>query len=177
MLNTSLAAEKDLSSLQIEPMGDEVDDLKHRKHLANINFCMFWISMIVLATLIFDNIWLTSSTKTPIPSRCVDTGCEFPINMPNPGGRNHIYIEFDNLNQNFKDYVNSYSARVFRDDISPTTSDTKTCKPLQTNGEMNKTKSYTGVDLNPTLTAVPCGAIAYTYPDSKECLILQLTTV
>lgn len=141
---------------------------KHRKFLSKVNFHLFWIVLVVAALLMMDNTFVLKRTKTAIPVDCTrKDACAFKIKFANPGGRNLVYLEFENFNQNFKDYAASFSPKVFKDEVNPSSTVVRSCRPLLTNYDMHKTFNWEGDYLYPNATAVPCGAIAYTFPNSK----------
>ena len=150
---------------------EELINLNKRKTLAWINFMFAGIALIFLGLFIADNTLFANLAKTPVPVECVTKGfCEFNITMANPSGRNIVYLKYGKIYQNFKDYSASFSSKVFKDNINPSTTVVKSCKPMHTNAAMNKTEDYTGVKLEPNHTALPCGAIAYTYPGVEVSL-------
>jgi LEM3 (ligand-effect modulator 3) family / CDC50 family len=154
----------------IEPMSIQEENwtLKSTKQLAFANYAVSFISLAYLVLIILDDTFFTESIKSNVPRACIEKSkCHIDVDIP-PGGGNFIfYTHFTNMNQNFKEYSSSYSARVFSDDINPSTTAVKSCRPLLTNGDMNKTVGYQGNELVAGDVAIPCGAIALTYPDSR----------
>ena len=153
-----------------EPMSvfDARKSIDHMKQLACTNFCVAILALAYLSILVLDNLWFTGRLESPVPRGCIENlYCKFTVRVPNPGATNYLYLKFSGLHQNFKDYTASFSARVFKDEINPSTTQVRSCKPLRTNGEMNKTFDYQGNQLKPFETAIPCGGIAFTYPDSS----------
>jgi LEM3 (ligand-effect modulator 3) family / CDC50 family len=171
MLSEYFALEKDdyqNRSPEICKAQEYSENLKHRKFLSRLNFHMFWIILLVLILIVLDNSIFLKSTKTAIPVDCLrKDACAFKIRFANPGGKNLVYLEFENFNQNFKDYAASFSPKVFKDEVNPSSTVVRSCKPLLTNYDMGKSFNWEGDYLYPNATAVPCGAIAYTFPNSK----------
>lgn len=154
----------------VEPMtgSEERDNARQSRTLAAVNFCVAVLSITYLTVIFLDNLWFTGAVSLLVPRGCIENlYCKFTARMPNPGGQNFLYLRFGNLHQNFKDYTASFSPRVFKDNINPSMTQVKSCKPLLTNADMNKTFDHQGNQLKPLEVAIPCGAIAYTYPDSS----------
>lgn len=172
MLDSYFAVEKDDYAHKSPEsfMAEEYSDKqKQRKFLSKVNFWMFWVSLSLALLLIIDNSVVFKSTKTAVPVECTrKDACAFRIRFANPGGKNWVYLEFENLNQNFKDYAASFSPKVFKDEVNPSGNVVRSCRPLLTNYDMNKQLNWEGDFLRPNATAIPCGAIAFTFPNSRQ---------
>ena len=144
--------------------------------LCAINILLAILSLTGFALIYTDNLYNSRVEITRIPESCASQEtCIFPIALANPGALNYVYLRFGNIQQNFKQYTNSFSPKVFRDEMSAEPNTVKSCRPLLTNEQMGKKFSHAGEELNPADVAIPCGAIALTYPDCTDALIQSMS--
>lgn len=102
-----------------------------------------------------------------LPKSCVLEECEVQV-AGFPGTSNFVYLRYTGINQNFKHYASSFDPKIFKDDINPSATDVKSCRPYTTNEQMGRDFDLHGNPLNPKEVAVPCGTIAYTFPQSSR---------
>lgn len=142
-----------------------------RKKLAKINCCLFLIFLLFSICLLADRLLVLKSTSSRLPNKCIKEKCKVKLEMPSPEGKNFVYLRVGNFYQNYKAYTTSFSSKMFKEGVGE--SSLGSCRPLQTNKQMHKTEDYDGNKLKEGSVARPCGAIAFTFPQSKLSIIVQ----
>lgn len=136
--------------------------------LKRIN-CLVSILLFIFGILLLIDYVFYSEELTKIPEECFNKEeCEFRALVPSKKSPLLFYLEYNNFNQNYRDYVNSFFQSQYNQEDYDTKVALERCWPLIRNKDFNLTKSVSGNDLKSKDIALPCGLIAKSYPKCKD---------
>lgn len=143
------------------------DKLKFFRVIKTIN-CIFSSLLFCLGIILLIDYVFYSEEFTKIPVKCFSNGeCDFPALAPSKKPPHLIYLGFKGFSQNYREYVDSIAIEQFYEENLYVKKVKEKCWPMIKNSDFGARKSFTGEDISENSTALPCGLIAYSYPDSK----------
>lgn len=129
------------------------------------------IATLILGFLLLIDFLIYEEEYFQIPSKCYSDGhCTVDARTPSDEGNQYIYLQFDGFYQNYRNYRDSISLNQFYDPNVTKSEVEESCWGWVTNGEMKKHSSLNSLPLKSKNMAIPCGLIAFSYPNSKDWL-------